>query len=127
MILLEECIDVLKKEKDFLEYDELKSEELFETLQKNIKFTEYGKVDFEGISYIKANSLEELNLENIKILIFWDEMSLPVLQTNINSVIKYLDDVLAVSFQTWLVSLDFKYIIEYSYDSSISTNLNITR
>ena len=124
MVLLEECIELLKTEDSFLEYDKIKSGELFEILQKKIEFTGYGKVDFEKLNYIKVNSLEELSLGNIKIHIFWDEMSLPVIQTTMDSVIKYLDDVLAVSFHTWLVSLDFKYIIEFNSDYSVKSNFD---
>ncbi|MFL0143628.1 CDI toxin immunity protein, partial [Tenacibaculum maritimum] len=52
--------------------------------------------------------------------IFWNDESLPVIKTKFNLFLKNIDDVLAVSYDTWILSNSEKIIIEFFHDDIIS-------
>ena len=43
----------------------------------------------------------------------WDEENLPCLKSELKDIINSIDDVTAVSFDTWAVSSDYNIIIEF--------------
>ena len=110
MTLLEECLDVLKK------YSIIEDKELEEQILSNLKSTFYGKIDFS-----KYADAHEINFEEIRQLpdeseyyVIWDNAAIPIIKCNI-------EDILAVSFDTWLISTDMKRIIEFYHEGSITT------
>lgn len=101
----------------------MQSNELSELVQKNIRFSKYG-VDFTAFKtnkYIDIISIELFNDFNIqtdsKFYVMWNEMYLPCLKRNIIDIIKYIDDITAVNFDTWLISLDFDVIMEFKHNT----------
>ena len=49
-----------------------------------------------------------------QVYIIWDKEGLPIIQTDFECVIKYIDEVLAVSFETWVVAEDMNQFIQCS-------------
>lgn len=50
---------------------------------------------------------------NKQIYIIWDNAGLPIIRTDFECVIKYIDDILAVSFETWIVTEDMNQFIQF--------------
>ena len=105
MTLLEECLDVLKK------YSIIEDKELEEQILSNLKSTFYGKIDFS--KYADAHESEYY--------VIWDNAAIPIIKCNIEDILDNIYDVLAVSFDTWLISTDMKRIIEFYHEGSITT------
>ncbi|WP_024771413.1 CDI toxin immunity protein [Aquimarina macrocephali] len=121
MSLLQECIDAL--DSDIEVFIDKESEELFEEFEKLVKFNQYGRIDWEQYSdKVSIVSDEQLNnlFESEYCYIFWNEMSLPVIKTKLELFLKNLDDVLAVSFDTWILSGSKNIVVEYFHDDKIT-------
>ena len=73
--------------------------------------------DFEEIKSSKE-ILNHVSPED-KCLVLWNDMSLPVIETTVASFLKNIDEVLAVSFDTWLVVNSKSVIIEFFHDRLI--------
>ena len=50
----------------------------------------------------------------------WDNANLPCLKSELKNIIKSIDDVTAVSFDTWVVSSDYNIIIEFYHEGEIT-------
>lgn len=53
------------------------------------------------------------------VYIIWDEEGLPIIQTNIQSLLHNLDDVVAVAFETWIMATDMKKFIQFNARNTI--------
>ncbi|SFT03050.1 hypothetical protein [Marininema halotolerans] len=120
MTLYEECLEALGEGVEILSKKD--SEEIFEWFESNF-FISYGRIDWEkskGLTLI--NSLEELPkcIQNEMVFILWDEADTPVLKANFRTVLDVIDDVTAVSFDTWLVGRDSGYVVEYHHEGDIT-------
>ncbi len=51
--------------------------------------------------------------------VIWDDGSLPVVKANVQSIIENIDDVTAVSFDTWLCDLEFQKIVEFYHEGEV--------
>lgn len=82
---------------------------------------------YHGIDWSKySNSTEienikefDLVLSESKCYIVWDEYGLPVVESNFNKVVQNLDDVTVLSFDTWLISLNFNWVLEFHHEGKI--------
>lgn len=124
MTLLQECIEVLKNNIYILPWDEQKNiEEIF---FDTIPFTNWGRVDWSIIKNKKdIKSIEELSGINNdeEFYIIWSDADLPIIKSNANAIFSDLDDITAVSFDTWLFSIDRKLIIEFYHDGDTTIGL----
>jgi len=125
MTLLQECIGALKPNIEIIKGDD--SNKLFKSFEKLFVFTEYGRIDW---SYYKdkltVKSLNDLyNLPIEKCTIFWNDDSLPVIKTDFKLLLDNIDDVLAVSFDTWVLSESNDIVIEFFHDDKIQI-VNLT-
>lgn len=113
-ILLQECFEALGTEKVILPYD--KEEEIISIV--NIKISKLFGLNVAGK---ELESIEEINIEWIgeKVYIIWDRMGVPVIQTSLNNIKKNIDDVLAVAFDTWIVSENINRFIEFNHNGKI--------
>lgn len=122
MSLFQECVDALKKE--VILYDDETSFKIFENFEDKISFTFYGRIDWSNFSkFFKLNNLDGIRnyidfTDNCYVL--WNDESLPVLQTSIESVYLNVDDVLAVSYDTCLYVFEKNIIIEFYHDGEIT-------
>ena len=118
-VLLQECVDSTGGK--FLNYDE--GSKILEEIQEKIPFGLYGRVDFSKFktkyNIIEISSLSELIKDSVEFYVMWDEVNLPCLKSELKDIIRCIDDVTAVSFDTWVVSLDYNIIIEFYHDGQI--------
>lgn len=121
MTLLEECIKHLDKFSQV--YSKDVSSRLFDEFQNDFPFTSFGRIDWDKIKKKQTVSnlksvFNEFDTEDC--FIFWDEESLPVIKSEVRQVIKFLDDVLAVSFDTWILSSSHTRVVEFYHEGQIT-------
>ena len=135
MSLLEECIAALGESCETLNTDE--SNLIFDLFQRDWPITSWGRINWDKIERkinIKSvadirNSLEvTLHSESPERLvhILWDEGSLPVLKAELTNIINSIDDVTAVSFDTWLYNSSVGYVIEFYHEGQIMLGFQTT-
>ncbi|WP_456264107.1 CDI toxin immunity protein [Clostridium sardiniense] len=66
---------------------------------------------------------EKLLNSNMEVYIIWDEVNLPIIKTDLFSVIDVIYDVTEVSFDTWLLSIDIKEVVEFYNESEITWSI----
>lgn len=119
-ILFKECLEALKEYK-VLTLEE--SKKILNTFQEKIPINISGSIDwkkFNGIvkedefSYIK----ETLNY-NDNYYLLWDREEIPCIICNLCNILKNLEDVLAVSFNTWIFSMNEKEVIEFHHEGMV--------
>ena len=122
-VLLQECVESTGGE--LLNYDE--GNKILEEIQEKIPFRLDGRVDFSKFksknNIIAISSLSELIKNSIEFYVMWDEVTLPCLKSELKYIIKCIDDVTAVSFDTWIVSTDYNTIIEFFHDGEITLGI----
>jgi hypothetical protein len=121
--LLQECIEFTGAK--ILNYEE--GNQILEEIQGKIPFTLDGRVDFTKFkSKNIINTISSIN-ESITIstefYVMWDEVNLPCLKCELKDIIKFIDDVTAVSFDTWMVSSDYNTIIEFYHEGEITLGI----
>lgn len=120
--LLDECITKLMNSPDKCEIlNPSDGEMVLNQFFDSIPFTQWGRIDWAKLTdkiSISAdnniiNDLKNRN-KNIKepIFIIWDEASLPVIKSGLQSILSNLDYVTAVSFDTWLYCPDEGWVLE---------------
>lgn len=122
MSLFQECIDGFKEE--VTKYDEYTSLKIFDEFQQKIKFTFYGRIDRSCFSkFFEVNTLNDIRkhiVNNESCYVLWNDESLPVLQTSLESVYLNIDNILAVSYDTWLYVYEKNIVVEFYHDGDIT-------
>ena len=123
MTLTEECILALGKTTTI--FQGVKKEKIEKALFNKIKFRFCGEFDWDNINSLKK--IKNVKIADIKkyvedknYYIIWDDPIEPILLSPLENIIKNIDDVTAVSTNTWLMSEDKKYFIEMYHESRIS-------
>ncbi|GCE22693.1 CDI toxin immunity protein [Dictyobacter kobayashii] len=91
-------------------------------------FTNWGRIDWSQIA-------SQLDIENIAeiipglqraqknlqapVYIIWDNATVPSVESRLPQILEHLDDVTAVSFDTWLFSPVVGYVIEFYHEGDI--------
>ncbi len=132
MSLLNECILALGESNVIL--DEDTGNNVFDLFQKDWPFTSWGRINWEEVE--RKISIDSVgNVENklstlvspvgreTPIYILWDEGSLPVIKADVNSILASIDDVTAVSFDTWLYAPSIGYVIEFYHEGQITLGI----
>lgn len=128
MTLFEECIVALEK-KNVLVLSKDETNKIFECMAQSFPITPWGQIDWKNVKHKKISSSDQItkyiNIQD-EVYILWDNASIPSIKTNLNQILKALDDVTAVSFDTWLYNPTMGYIIEFYHEGDITigwTNL----
>lgn len=132
MSLLDECILVLGESHMIL--DEVAGNNIFDLFQKDWPFTSWGRIDWEKVSQkISISSADDAENKlstllssaglNTPIYILWDESSLPVIKADLKLILSSIDDVTAVSFDTWLYSPSVGYVVEFYHESQVTLGI----
>lgn len=116
-------IRVLKSSINHLEaLDELQSSQIEELILAKIRFLPNGVIDWE--SY--PNSIAVLDFEktsakitNKSCYIMWDEGTLPIVKTDLDSIEKNLFDVTRIAFDTWIVGESFEWVFEFHHSGLV--------
>ncbi|MDE6707053.1 MAG: hypothetical protein K2K06_03335 [Oscillospiraceae bacterium] len=116
MTLFEECIAVLQK------YSIIEDSNLKNKILSNLNFTFYGKLDFSTYADCHKVSLNKIRLlpSEREYYVVWNDCTVPIIKCNITELLNNIDDVLAVSFDTWLISVDMKQIIEFYHEGDVN-------
>ena len=121
-MLLQECIGIIEGE--VLEYEE--GLRITDDIQIKILFLN-GRVDFDEFKYQNnindISSIETLVDANIDVYIMWDQFKLPCLKSKLSQIIRHIDDVACVSFDTWIVSVDYNIVIEIYHEGEITLGI----
>jgi hypothetical protein len=126
MTLYEECLVALGNNAQAMSGKETK--DIFEEMTGTFPITSWGRVDLDKINRkIRVDSIQE-GINKLKeeklidgdVYILWDEASLPVVKTKIESVVNAIYDITAVSFDTWIFCPSKKYLIEFYHEHEIN-------
>ena len=121
-MLLQECIEIIEGE--VLEYEE--GLRISDDIQIKVLFLN-GRVNFNEFKYQNninnISSIETLIDPNIDVYIMWDELRLPCLKSKLSHIIRHIDDVACVSFDTWIVSVDYNIVIEIYHEGEITLGI----
>jgi hypothetical protein len=126
MTLFEECLQALKNYKVLSDNESKQVVELFE---EDFKITQWGRIDWSIYSNkYELNSSQDIQSVIQKkfisteefIQIIWDEASLPVVECTLENALRVIDDVTAVSFDTWLYNPRHRFVIEYYHEGDIT-------
>jgi hypothetical protein len=130
MTLLEECIVALGNQGVAVDASEGKI--IFEEMTKLFPMTSWGRIDWEKTickmekvekeKVITQLSRHNRNIEK-EVYIFWDEITLPVVKSNLKKIIEVIDDVTAVSFDTWIFCPGENYVIEFSHGGELTIGI----
>lgn len=75
------------------------------------------------IDEIRSFLDQKLNEYSDIIYVIWDEGTLPIIQSTLDKVFEAIDDVTAVSFDTWIFSPSSGYVIEIFHDGEVKVGL----
>lgn len=120
-ILFNECIESLDKF-NMLSLEE--SQKIISIMENSFPITPWGSIDWKKVNNgIKLNNKMEL----VQLLrgedmfyILWDKQEIPCIICKLSEILKCMDDVLAVSFNTWLLSMDGKEIVEFYHEGTVT-------
>ncbi|WP_336993094.1 hypothetical protein [Bacillus toyonensis] len=124
--LFNECLESLGNET--LISSQEKSQQIATTLMNLFPITVSGRIDWEQIdNQLIASNKEQLislirahqlNFDG-QIFIIWDNYEIPVVSTNLDKVFQSLVDIDAVSFYSWLLDKEYRFVIEINDEELI--------
>lgn len=127
MNLFDECVQALGENVSVL--SDTESSETSRRFQEIFPFQSWGRIDWDswGASIQVDQQAPRQIIESIstpeelayEVYIIWDDGELPVLKAPLKAVLLALDDVTAVSFDTWIFRADGTYIIEFHHEGDI--------
>lgn len=107
MTLFEECLEALGGY-------EIVSERESGAALKALPLTDYGHLDKRACRSFREVSLSDMTeMPEISCYVIWDNAEIPVIRCRLKDALNCLDDVLAVSFITWLLAEDFSFAAEF--------------
>lgn len=127
-ILFDECIHALGDNTRIYSLDE--SVRVIARLVMSFPFTNWGRIDWNSVErkiiihdIDEIRQLVEFKHEN-ELFIIWDELNLPVIESTLEKILKHIDDVEAVGFNTWIVNMEMNKIIEIHHDREITIGIH---
>ena len=125
MSLFDECIEALGGNVHVF-YNNNR-EQILNNFESSFPFN-WGRIKWEKVSnHAKVNTVDEIisfldqnvdTYSNIAYVI-WDEGTLPIIQSTLENIFEVIDDVTAVSFDTWIFSPSTGYVIEIFHDGEV--------
>lgn len=99
------------------------SDVLFEQMKDTFSMTNYGHINWKKEqNFVTLEDISDIykvcNLSK-EYYIIWDQKDIPCVSCQLATILAYLDDVLAVAFDTWLLSKDKKEVIEFYHEGKI--------
>ncbi len=119
-ILLKECIESLEN-CEVLNVNE--TIEKFEFISEKVIFTFYGlidKVENKALQISKLDDIISYCSKDEVCFLLWNDATLPSIKTKIEFVIEKIDDVLALSFDTWILVENKNILIEINHNEEIN-------
>lgn len=117
--LLSECIIALGTGGKLLVQEEKNT--VYQVFKEKVPFNSYG-VDWKQLKlFYRINQIEDIygKSKGKEFYIIWCN-KLPIIKSDIVTIISNIDDVCAVEFDTWLFSVDYDEVIEFHHEGSIT-------
>ena len=130
--LFVECIEALGPKVEILNQEE--SDKVINLFEKRAPFYEMGsrmdwgkvekKVSIDSPGQI-ISALKKLlpNEPDYSVYVFWNDASLPVIKTDLETIIKSYDDVVCNGFETFMYNPEKGYVVEHYYLGEIHVGL----
>lgn len=122
MTLFEECIQALGDSVNIIKQEE--AELLFNKLQSNFPFTTFSRIAWDNVHdkvHLKLASEVSKHIDSDSfIYILWDNANCPVIETTLQNALDVIDDVTAVSFDTWFFNPNQNFVIEFHHEGNIT-------
>lgn len=120
-ILFTECIDVLH-DCNIISLE--KTENLFNQMQNNFSMITYGCINWNEVKgALKLNDISDIchtcDINDVY-YILWEQNGVPSIRCQLSTILENIDDVLAVSFDTWLLSENTREVIEFYHEGRIT-------
>lgn len=105
--------------------DAAEAEEWSRWLVEAMPWVRWGRIDWSKVEASREvttdsvmDDLRELGIpdENPEVIIMWFAVGRPVLETNLKNVLSHMDDVTAVSFDTWIVDKNRRFVLEHFHE-----------
>lgn len=112
--LLQECLEVLGNNKKIVSIEQ--QQQILDEF--NIELPRLIKSDRKK----NVQSIQDLLPQwmNRLVYIIWDEEKLPIIQTDFKTVSDYIDDIVAVSFETWIIATRMDRFIQFDARNRIT-------
>ena len=113
--LLKNCIEALNKDVEIL--NSVESDKINSYFLKNISFI-YGRVNWsEYPNHVIPNEIDDIlkRVKQNKCYIIWSDYNLPIVLSNLELILENYAAITDVSFDTWIVSVDFDWILEENF------------
>lgn len=130
MSLFDECIEALSEDVHVL--SDNNREQVLSNFESSFLFSKWGRIDWDKLSnHAEVNTIDEIisflyknmNEYSNVVYVIWDEGMLPIIQSTLDKVFEVIDDVTAVSFDTWIFSPSSGYVIEIFHDGEVRVGL----
>lgn len=127
MTLLDECFEALQGNYTILSNKQKDAvlKEFFDAFP----LTDWGRIDWKKLKIVRKYMYQENFINSIisyfgnrneDIIIVWDEINHPVITCKLSVIQNVIDDITAVSFNTWIFSKDKKKVVEFYHDGEIT-------
>ncbi|QUI20885.1 hypothetical protein HZI73_00535 [Vallitalea pronyensis] len=130
MTLLDECLESLQGNYKVLSDNQ--GEQLLEELFEVFPLTDWGRLDWNRLKIASKCTYNENFIDSINkffgnhksdVTIVWDEVNHPVITSKLSSILDVIDDVTAVSSNTWIFSKDKMKVVEFYHDGEITLGI----
>ena len=127
MSLFDDALNLLGEQATVLSKQE--TNDLLKELLQQFPFTRWARIDWAGIKHYHAITsaaevipfLREYSKDlSEPIFVIWDEGTLPEVKSDLRHVLRHIEDVTIVSFDTWLFSPSQKYVIEFYHEGEVT-------
>jgi len=130
--LFKECVEALGTHAVQLSFPE--SDKIIELFEQQLPIVDGGsRIDWNKMSKkMQVDSPVQITITLQQLLkkpidrdvyLFWNDGGLPVLKTDIDTIIHCFNDVISVGFETWLFNPHAGYIVECYYLGDITVGL----
>ena len=125
--LLDECLDALGEKMEILSEGE--TLKIFKSFTSTIPITKWGVIDWSAVDIrFMVSGVEDIEYifgthkpkAGHTIYILWNDSVLPAIKVDMRRALRVIDDVTAVSFDTWLFNDTDKYVIEFNHEGLIT-------
>lgn len=119
--LFVECIAALKN-CDIINLEE--TEKMFDLLRVNFPMKITGCINWdihkESKELKNVSDIYDIGCTSDEFFIVWDQKDIPCIRCDLLTILDNIDDVLAVSFDTWLLSESANEVIEFYHEGKIT-------
>lgn len=121
-VLLKECITALSSSAEILKKED--ADKIYKTFQERIPFLPWG-IDWKQLNSVHVvDDIKKLGdvCRSQDFYIIWD-VELPIIKSDLLSIIRCMDDISAVEPDTWLFSLDYNEVIEIYHEGKLTVGM----